>query len=190
MATPPIITSCTKSLDLLGVFLDGTPPPGAFELEMIDAAQVPEPYYTLLVHQRDMTSTLTSFHEEEIALRVLEQRVVDGEVRRHVILWGKRSARPVEYGASHIRIDALDDSAREDVLRGAAPLGGILNAIGMHYRSCPGGFLRIRPYEEILRALELNGNKRPEWLFGRCNCLSSAQRGTLAEVVEILPPAE
>ena len=185
---PPIVISCPKSLKLLSVFLDGDADEEAQELEMIGAERVPEPYHRLLVHERDMTSTLSAFHDEEVALSVLHQRVADREVVRHVVLRGRRSGRALEFGASRIRLDALDGSARADVLQGEKPLGGILNAAGMHYRSCPGGFLRTRPHEALSRSLELDAVGRSQWLYGRCNCLSRGEGGTIAEVVEILPP--
>ena len=38
-------------------------------LEVVDAASVPEPYHGLLVHERDMTSTLEAFHQDRVHLR-------------------------------------------------------------------------------------------------------------------------
>jgi len=185
---PSILRSCPRSLELLRVFLRDDGPGGRLALEMIHAAEVPQPFHGLLVHERDMTSTLTEAHGEEISLVVLEQRTSETEVVRHVVLSGRESGRPLEYGASRIRLDALPASALDDVLEGKKPLGGILNAEGTPYGSCPGGFLRVRPDEQIARALGMNGRPRPEWLFGRCNCLTRGDGGTIAEVVEILPP--
>jgi chorismate-pyruvate lyase len=188
-AMRPIAISCPRNVELLSVFLDREDEQHCLQLEMVDPAQVPQPLHQLLVHQRDMTSTLTEFHGEPIRLDVLEQRVVGSEVWRHVILRGEQSGRPLEYGASRIRLDALAQPARQVVLAGREPLGGILNALGMRYRSCPGGFLRVRPHPLIASALQLHGRSRNQWLFGRCNCLDSSQAGVLAEVVEILPPS-
>lgn len=183
-----ILISCSKSLELLSLFLHGDRKGNAVDMEMIGPEQVPEPYHRLLVHERDMTSTLTDFHGEGVWLGVLEQRVTGGEVLRHVVLRGKRTGRPLEYGAIRIRLDPLTDPARREVLRSEVPLGGILNAMGITYRSCPGGFLRARPQEEIAQWLDLNASQQCQWLYGRCNCLSRGEGGTIAEVVEILPP--
>jgi hypothetical protein len=184
------VVSCPKNIELLSVFLPTEYADTPLGLEMIQSKQLPQPYHNLLVHERDMTSTLAGFHKEPIALQVLEQRVLDGEVLRHVVLRGKRSGKPLEYGASRIRLDTLDAAARAEVLRGEEPFGGILNAVGLQYRSCPGGFLRIRPHWRIVEALQLAGEETNGWLFGRCNCLSRPGVGTLAEVVEILPVTE
>ena len=184
----PIVISCPKSLQLLTLFLGQTQDGSPLELEMLDGRQVPPPYGELLVHDRDMTSTLADYHGQEIALSVLDQRMVNEEVLRHVVLKGKQSGKPVEYGAIRIRLQALPQMTRDQVLRGDEPLGGILNATATRYRSCPGGFLRIRPHPHITRSLELDQVPDSEWLFGRCNCLTDQQGELFAEVVEILPP--
>ncbi len=184
---PPVVASCRKNIELLNVFQDDCAPEDPWHLEMIPPHEVPEPYRALLVHERDMTSTLARFHGDEVTLHVLAQKVVDGEVLRHVVLRGKRTGRSLEYGASRIRLTALAEPARAEVLKGAEPFGGILNALGMSYRCCPGGFLRVRADERIAGALQFSEGNWPDWLYGRCNCLSRDEIGTLAEVVEILP---
>jgi len=40
-------------------------------IEAVDGQDVPPPYQSLLVHERDMTSTLGQFHGDEIELKVL-----------------------------------------------------------------------------------------------------------------------
>ena len=39
-------------------------------IEPVDGAALPEPYRSLLVHERDMTSTLGQFHGDDIGLEV------------------------------------------------------------------------------------------------------------------------
>jgi chorismate-pyruvate lyase len=186
----PISLSCPKSLKLLTLFLDDHQVNGGrrLELEMLDRRQVPPPYAKLLVHERDMTSTLANYHRQEISLSVLEQRAVQGDILRNVVLRGRQDRKPVEYGAIRIRLDALPEAMRDPVLQGEEPLGGILNATAIQYRSCPGGFLRVRPHPQIVQSLELAGAEGLEWLFGRCNCLTDNRGELFAEVVEILPP--
>ena len=121
-------------------------------------------------------------------VEVLRQEMASGVLQRNVILEGKRTTRPVEYGTSRIRLDTLEQSVRVDVILGQVPLGGILNALGVCYDSCPGGFFRVRPEGRIAEALDLDAASAPDWLYGRCNCLKYQTGGTIAEVVEILPP--
>ena len=42
-------------------------------IERVDGAALPEPYRSLLVHERDMTSTLGQFHGDDIGLKVLHR---------------------------------------------------------------------------------------------------------------------
>ena len=158
-----------------------------FDAELIDPAAIPEPYDGLLVHQRDMTSTLAAYHQEEIALRVLG-RSRDGDVlSRHVVLVGAHSGRPVEYGAARIRLNLLSEPARTEAEEGMLPLGAVLNCHKVGFASCPGGFFRLQSNTTINRAFGLECNQQ---LFGRCNCLSNSDGAPIAEVVEILPPEE
>ena len=75
-------------------------------IQFVDAQDVPEPYHSLLVHKKDMTSTLGQFHGDEIGLRVLSLEIQGNAYYREVVLLTKRSQRPVEYGA--IKIDISD----------------------------------------------------------------------------------
>ena len=66
-----------------------------------------------------------------------------------------------------------------------APLGAVLACHGLAYRHCPGGFFKIRSNRLIEQSL---GLPAPQWLYGRCNCMSDSVGRVVAEVVEILPP--
>jgi hypothetical protein len=95
--------------------------------------------------------------------------------------------RPVEYGAIRISLPLLEESAQTEVLQARGPLGGILTAHGITFRCCPGAYFKIFSNTLIGESLRMDG---PKWLYGRCNCLSDAGGRTMAEVIEILPPAE
>lgn len=183
----PFLTTCPKIFGLLNHFYRTDPEQPPLEAHLLDPAELPEPYRRLLVHQSDMTSTLARYHEDEITLRVLERVLTPGSLSRHSVLVGRREGRPVEYGAIQISLDTLDEEARAKVIAGREPLGGILNARGIRYESCPGGFYRVRSNEVIDRVFALAG---PQWLYGRCNCLTDLSGRTIAEVVEILPPED
>ena len=43
-------------------------------IEPIDRLEIPEPYKSLLVHERDMTSTLSKFHDDIIQLSTLSMK--------------------------------------------------------------------------------------------------------------------
>lgn len=176
---------CPKILSLLETFYalgDQSPPD---EAALVHPSQVPQPYRSLLVHDRDMTSTLTHYYDKPMRLRVLDRVFTPGKLSRHIVLECEGSGRPVEYGASRISLDALDEPARRKVLEGRVPLGGILHNFGVSYGNCPRAYFAVRSNGLIGRVF---GLEEPRWLFGRCNCLSDRLGNTIAEVVEILPP--
>ncbi len=181
-----ILNTCPKLIGILGVFYQTPSDPPPHELWLVEPFRVPQPYRRLLVHQRDMTSTLTNYHGTTIRLRVLDRRLADDVLARHIVL-ETDSGRPVEYGAARIQLASLDRPARDAVIEGRVPLGGILNAEDAYYKSCPGAFFKLDPTRLMRRVLELDS---PVRLFGRCNCLSNRAGQPIAEVVEILPPCE
>jgi hypothetical protein len=154
-------------------------------VEVIAPEDMPQPYRRLLVHTSDMTSTLTDYYGEPIALTVLDRVVRSGWLARRSLLEVTRTGQPIEFGVIRIHLDILDEPVRSQVLEGHVPLGGLLNDHAIGYRSCPGGFLRVHSSGAIQRAFGLD---RPARLYGRCNCLSDLAGRTIAEVVEILPP--
>lgn len=151
----------------------------------VDAAAMPEPYRGLLVHERDMTSTLESHHAESIELAVLERRRQGDLLYREVVLVGAWSRRPVEFGAIRIDLAPFQPAARDQILAGKKPLGAILADHQVPYLSRPQLYFTLRSDALIDRALGLAG---PATLYGRRNVLTGPAGRLLAEVVEILPP--
>jgi chorismate-pyruvate lyase len=178
------VRTCPKFLALLGEFYDSSRAAPPILAELVGANDIPEPYRGLLAHTNDMTPTLERFHGEKVGLRVLNRHVDGSSLRRHILLAGERTRRPVEYGAIRIWLESLDEKARRDVLACRTPLGRILESRDVAHRSCPGGFFKIKPTPLMARLLE---TEETAWLYGRCNCLSNHLDGTIAEVVEILP---
>lgn len=155
-------------------------------LEVVAGSEIPEPYRGLLVHDRDMTRTLEAHHGDAIRLRTWATGVQDGIYRRMVGLLLEHSGRPVEFGATRVHLDRFPEPWRGLILAGERPLGGILNAWGIAYRSSPSAFFRTDGDERIWEALSLQG---PVTLYGRRNTLSDPQGNPLADILEILPPA-
>jgi len=156
-------------------------------IEPVEGAALPEPYRSLLVHERDMTSTLAQFHGSTIGLRVLHRHNGGDAYYREVLLLAKRSGRPVEYGAIKIHLGQFPGPARDAIIEASAPLGQLLHDHGIGHLSRPGGFLRIECDDHIGGLFGLDD--RPV-LYGRRNTLYDGTGGhRLAEIVEILPPA-
>src|SRR5580765_5374684 len=95
-------------------------------IERIAGEQVPEPYRSLLVHERDMTPTLESFHGADIHLRILNREQRGDFYFREVALLLNGSDKPVEFGANKISLTLFPPRARQLILEERLPLGRIL----------------------------------------------------------------
>jgi len=154
-------------------------------VEVLTGNEVPEPCRSLLVHHGDMTSRLEEFHGNSLFLEVL-QREQDGDAyRREVLLRVADSGLPVEYGAIEINLAAFTPELRAQVLAARQPLGALLNASGLGYRSEPRAFIRMAPSEAMKM---LFGDEVVRELYGRCNRLLAEDGTTLASIVEVLRP--
>jgi len=154
-------------------------------LEIVHAEGVPEPYRRLLVHERDMTSTLEAFHQAGIHLSLISRHQQGEEYFREVLLVLDGNERPVEFGAIRISLARFPAAARAAILEERFPLGHILKEASLDYRSRPNNFLRMASDKTISRLLGLTG---VHLLYGRRNSLLDREGNSLAEIVEILPP--
>ena len=163
--------------------LSGLPLPAVSEVGDCD---VPEPYRSLLVHERDMTPTLEDVYQRNIQLRVLNYALSGGVLSRQVVLVLEKGARPVAFGAIKIHLEHFPPEARRQVLERNRPLGTILRAHGILHAGRPDGYIQVRTDSVIDSALHLTG---PNLLYGRRNVILDGEQRALAQVVEILPPA-
>jgi len=155
-------------------------------LEMIDGSTMPDPYRRLLVHDGDMTPALEQFHGGSIHLQVLRSKRLHDKYSRDVVLRMDGSNKPIEFGAIEINLDAVCAGARDAILEGRKPLGGILRDFSIQHLSRPKAYFRVTADAVICRTLEISNPA--ERLFGRRNTLSIPGGMVLAEIVEILPP--
>lgn len=183
-ATRKIAAGCPK--ELLAKAFDRQRA-GRPQLCPLPAADLPQPYRSLLVHNSDMTSTLKHYHQDDLSLRVLHREVSPSELRREVLLCRCADGKPVEYGVIRIALPAFAPSAREAILKGVVPLGQILDTFGIRHWSRPNEYFRIDGNEYLRRRLD---DRSTAERFGRVNTLSRPAGGALAEVVEILPTTE
>lgn len=152
----------------------------------IDGQIMPEPYKGLLVHEKDMTSTLERHYQQSIHLRVLQRTLQGGLYSRLVVLVSDRDERAVEFGAIEIRLQHFHPEARQMILEGKRPLGAILYEQGITYSSRPAAFLQIAADSYMKRILGLADATR---LFGRRNVLLGSSTEVLAHILEVLPPS-
>ena len=145
---------------------------------------VPEPYHQLLVHQKDMTPTLSAHYGDDILITVYHQQRVGYHYSREVVLKLKHSQRKIEWGGIQICLNALPEPTQRLITKAQLPLGFILNDQKVQHRSRPLGFFRMRPDAHIQKVL---GASDAPWLYGRRNQLLLADERVIAEIVEILP---
>jgi hypothetical protein len=153
----------------------------------VAASDVPEPYKGLLVHSLDMTPTLASAYPCGIQLRVLKHALRDDVFSRQIVLVTGSGEKPILFGAIKIYLERFPDEARRLVLEMKQPLGAILHNQGIVHASRPEAFIQVTADATINSALGLTGS---HLLYGRRNALWNASQKPLAQVVEILPPAE
>jgi chorismate-pyruvate lyase len=152
---------------------------------LIDGAAMPEPYRQLLVNRGDMTPTLERFHHARLHLRILGVSHVAHEYRRQVLLL-KPDESPVEFGAIRIYLSTLPPMVQQQILAGHRPLGGVLIEHHVIHASHPHAYFSLMGDMLMNQAF---GLQRAPLLYGRCNTLIAENGKPIADVVEILPPA-
>jgi len=160
----------------------GLPLPG---IAQIRGEEMPEPYRSLLVHDRDMTPTLEKFHGSDIHLKILKREQRGDSYFREVALLLDGSEMPVEFGANKLSLALFPPKARQLILGERVPLGRILKDCDIPHMTFAKAFFRVAPDELISSVLHLNG---PTSLYGRKATIFDAQKRPLSEIVEILPP--
>lgn len=156
-------------------------------IQVVPGHAVPQPYQQLLVHDGDMTPALERFYEATIHLEVLRRERRGDFYFREVVLLTDDSNQRVEFGAIKMFLNLFPKQAQVDILTERLPLGTILAKYKIEHTSRPKGFLCIQSDEFINRSLGLTGT---HFLYGRRNTLSNPDNHPLAEIVEILPPAQ
>ena len=171
---------------LFGLFYSraGIPFP---RLTRLKGSQLPQPYRSLLAHSRDMTPTLEQYYRRTLGITVIG-RVLEGNAYlREVTLNLDGENRPIAYGAIRIFMDHFPPHAQEMIREEHCPLGKILELEEIPHVGWPQAFFRVAPDAHMASMLQL---KAPRKLYGRRNVLLDGDRRLLAEVLEVLAPAQ
>ncbi len=150
----------------------------------VSPSEIPLPFRTLLVHERQMTPTLEA-HWGPLVLRVLWTAKEGTSYFRRVLLAHEHSGRPVEMGAIRIDLNAFAPAIRTRILRNNIPFGRLLRESGVEYVSRPQVFLSITPNSELMGVFWM---REPRALFGRRTDVLINRR-KVGDIVEILAPA-
>jgi len=144
---------------------------------------IPQPYRSLLVHQRDMTLTLEAHFGGRVVLRPLSTFVNGPWYYRRVLLAQEYSGRPVEMGAIRIKLAALPRKVQAEIRRNRIPLGRILRDGGVDFTSMPREFFAVSPNPEMMGVFWM---REPRTLYGRRTEVLLDGRA-IGDIVEVLP---
>jgi chorismate-pyruvate lyase len=150
---------------------------------LVDPADIPLPYRSLLVHNNDMTLTLERHFGGRVSLRPLSTFTSGPWYFRRVLLAQEYTGRPVEMGAIRIKVGAFPDRIRRQILKNDVPLGRLLRDGGIDYESRPRSFLSITPNSEMMGVFWM---REPRTLYGRRT--EMMHKGVkIGDIVEVLP---
>ncbi|MDP9171885.1 MAG: hypothetical protein M3N54_14810 [Acidobacteriota bacterium] len=159
----------------------GTPFP---EIVRVEACDVPEPYRTLLVHDRDMTPTLAEAYRCNMQLRVIKRVLTENVLAREIVLQMEGEARAVVFAAIKIYLEHFPPEGKRLILESRQPFGTILHGQKIIHSSRPEAFIRVIADDTINQAL---GSTGQSVLYGRRSALWNSSGVPLAQVLEILP---
>ena len=145
---------------------------------------IPQPYRSLLVHQRDMTLTLEAHFGGRVALRPLATFTIGAWYYRRVLLAQEYSGRPVEMGAIRMDLGAFSKRVRAQILANEVPLGRILRDVNIEFKSEAKIFLEVKPNSEMMGVFWL---REPRTLYGRQTEMIYRAK-PIGDIVEVLPP--
>src|SRR3954469_21200410 len=121
-------------------------------IERIQGDKMPEPYRSLLVHEKDMTPTLEQFHAGDIHLKILNREQRGDFYFREVTLHLIGSEKPVEFGANKISLVLFPAKARQLILEERVPLGRILRDCAIGHTTVAKAFFKLVP-DEFVRSV-------------------------------------
>ncbi len=174
--------AATTFLDtLLALF-----PPADFvrSFEQIAAADMPQPYAQLLVHEHHMTVTMEDFYRQPVEVDVLAERLEDHWYARKILLRLPQGGRAVQFGLVRIDFTYCSPPVREAIRQRQTPLGRILIEHNVLRRIEPTAYLRVVPGPDLMKWF---GLAQPTPTYGRL-ALIHCDGQPAVELLEIPAP--
>ncbi len=161
-------------------------PPTSYlsRIEEVPAAQVPQPYHRLLVHEHHMTVTVEAHHGSLVDVRVLEEHVEPDAYARKILLVTQDAGKIVQFGLVRVQLRFLSEKVRREILSRQVPLGRVLIRNNVLRRIEPTAFLRVTPGPAML---EWFGLDRPRLTYGRLAMIHCDNQPAV-ELLEIVAP--
>ncbi len=87
---------------------------------------IPEPYRSLLAHDRHMTESMEAYHGCPVEVRVLESVLHGEQYARRIVLMKQGTSQIVQGGIVRLQLHWLQPKVKADILAETIPLGRVL----------------------------------------------------------------
>lgn len=146
---------------------------------------IPQPFRTLLVHEKHMTLTLTAHYGAFLELNVREMHYEGSLYSRKISLTIPRDHEVVEYGLIRLDLRYVPQTVWPEIFQQRTPMGELLLRHNILQRVQPKWFLRLEAQSSVLSWI---GAKTACPLFGRLGTIYCNGEPAV-EVLEIVTGA-
>ena len=94
--------------------------------EEVTAAEMPEPYRSLLAHQNHMTVTVEQFHHSPVDVKVLETSHTGQHYARKILLARQTDGAVVQFGIVRLNFAHVSPEVRQEIESQRIPVGRVL----------------------------------------------------------------
>jgi hypothetical protein len=152
--------------------------------EEVPAAQVPQPYRRLLVHEHHMTVTVEAHHGSLVDVRVMDYHLDNDTYARKILLATQDTSKVVQFGLVRIQLRFLSEKVCREILSRQIPVGRVLIQNNVLRRIEPTAFLRVIPGPAMMKWFGLD---RPTPTYGRLAIIHCNDQPAV-ELLEIVAP--
>ena len=177
------VTRKSPVLDaLIDLFYESRGELGHFE--EIPRDDAPQPYHTLLAHDRHMTVTVERFHDCRVDVKVVEVHNSRTHYSRKILLTRQSDGAVVQFGLVRLCLDFLDPEVRAEIESQNTPLGRILIEHNVMREVQLISLWKVTPGEDLRK---LFGLENSDVTYGR-TALIYCNGVPAVELLEIVTP--
>ncbi len=176
-----MLTTAPTLDHLYNLFPDSLDRPTGVE---VAAADVPEPYQSLLVHTHHMTVTVERYYNSTVDVQVLACRRSGNEYSRKILLNMHDTKKVVQFGLVRINLGVCSEGVRNEIVEGKIPLGRVLIQHDMLRRIEPVAYLKVELAAEMAKWFGVVAGTAS---YGRLGVIYTGKLPAV-EVLEILAP--
>jgi hypothetical protein len=132
--------------------------------DVVDADEIPNPCYELLVHPYHMTVSVEAHHGDKVDVRILAVRHEGDLYSRRIVLTLRRSGDIVLFGIVRVNLAMCAPAVRDEIVEGKTPFGRVLIKHKVMRVIEPTAYLRIQAAPAQLAWF---GKTAPVPIYGR-----------------------